>query len=138
MDRALYRVIAEEQQVLAYLVGIRKEGSRRDVYVLAERLVRRGLKMSTSQETEEMCMVNARRELTKLPERLAVQPATVAVTRRGKPVLAIMTWEDYEAVLETLDILSDEDASQQLRQSIREVKEGITIPWEKAKAGLGA
>ena len=69
---------------------------------------------------------------------LEARPGTVAVTRRGKPVLAIMSWEDYEAILETLEILSDEHAVEQLRRSIREVKEGKTIPWEEAKARLGA
>lgn len=82
-------------------------------------------------------MVAARRELTKLPEKLEARPATVAVTRRGKPVLAIMTWEDYEAILETLEVLNDQQAIEQLRQSIQEVKEGKTIPWEEAKARLG-
>jgi prevent-host-death family protein len=82
-------------------------------------------------------MVDARRELTKLPEKLETNPATVAVTRRGKPVLAIMTWEDYEAILETLEVLSNDEAVEQLRLSIREVKEGKAIPWEEAKARLG-
>ena len=91
----------------------------------------------TSRGTEELTMVDARRELTKLPERLAVRPETVAVTRRGKPVLAIMTWEDYEAIVETLEILSDDEAVEQLRRSIREVKEGKAVPWEEAKARLG-
>ncbi len=81
-------------------------------------------------------MVNARRSLTKLPERLEARPATVAVTRRGKPVLAIMTWDDYEAILETLDVLSDDEATEQLRHSIQEVKEGKAIPWEEAKSRL--
>ena len=81
-------------------------------------------------------MVDARRELTKLPEKLESHPATVVVTRRGKPVLAIMTWEDYEAILETLDILSNEEAVEQLRLSIQEAKAGNTILWEEAKARL--
>lgn len=93
--------------------------------------------MSALRETEEINMVNARRELTKLPERLGARPATMAVTRRGKPVLAIMTWEDYESIMETLEILSDEEAVDQLRQGIREAKDGSTIPWEEAKARLG-
>jgi antitoxin YefM len=91
-----------------------------------------------ARETEEITMVDARRELTRLPERLESRPSTVAVTRRGKPVLAIMTWEDYEALLETLEILSDQEAVEQLRRSIQEEKEGKTIPWEEAKARLGA
>ena len=92
--------------------------------------------MATLRETEELNMVDARRSLTKLPERLEARPATVAVTRRGKPVLAIMTWDDYEAILETLEVLSDDEATEQLRHSIQEVKEGKAVPWEEAKSRL--
>jgi PHD/YefM family antitoxin component YafN of YafNO toxin-antitoxin module len=60
--------------------------------------------MAAIRETKELTTVDARRELTKLPEKLEAEPATVAVTRRGKPVLAIMTWEDYQAILAPLEI----------------------------------
>ncbi len=40
--RVVYRVEEQNQRVVVYLVGIRKEGSHRDVYALAQRLVRRG------------------------------------------------------------------------------------------------
>ena len=49
-----------------------------------------------------------------------------------------MTWEDYEAILETIEVLSDEDAMDQLRRGIREVKEGKTVPWEEVRARLNA
>ena len=93
--------------------------------------------MTTTRETKELSTVDARRELTKLPEKLGANPATVVVTRRGKPVLAIMTWEDYQAILETLEILADDEAVESLRRSIKEVKEGKLIPWEDAKGRLG-
>lgn len=92
--------------------------------------------MTTTRETKELTTVDARRKLTKLPEELENNPVTVAVTRRGRPVLAIMTWEDYQAILETLEILSDDTAVGQLRRSIKDVKEGKTIPWREAKARL--
>ena len=41
--RVVYRVEDARKRVLVYMVGIRREGSRRDVYELAERLVQRGL-----------------------------------------------------------------------------------------------
>jgi hypothetical protein len=47
-----------------------------------------------------------------------------------------MTWGDYQSILETLEMLSDDKAVEQLRRSIKEVKEDKTIPWEKAKARL--
>ena len=94
--------------------------------------------MTMTRETKEITTVDARRELTKLPEKLGAHPATVAVTRRGKPVLAIMTWEDYQTILETLEILSDDEAVERLHRSIKEVKEGKQIPWQQAKARLSA
>jgi antitoxin YefM len=60
------------------------------------------------------------------------------MTRRGKPALAIMTWEDYQAIMETLEKLNDDEAVDKLRHSGREVKEGKAIPWKDAKARLGA
>ncbi len=49
-----------------------------------------------------------------------------------------MTWEDYHSILETLEILSDNDAVEQLRRSLKEIKAGKRIPWQDAKARLGA
>lgn len=92
--------------------------------------------MTMTRETKELSTVDARRKLTKLPEELVAEPATVAVTRRGKPVLAIMTWDDYQAILETLEILNDDEAVDKLRRSVREVKEGKVITWKDARARL--
>lgn len=80
----------------------------------------------------------AREQLTRLPEELAREHATgaVTITRRGKPVLALMEWDFYEALIETLEILGDEEQMALLRQSVRDVAEGRTVPWEKVKADL--
>ena len=41
--RVVYKIEDKKERVLVYMVGIRKEGSHRDVYSLAERLAQRGL-----------------------------------------------------------------------------------------------
>lgn len=92
--------------------------------------------MTTARDIRELNMVDARRELTKLPEELAAEPATITVTRRGKPVLAIMTWDDYEALTETIEILSDEAALGQLRESLDELTAGKTLAWDDVKQTL--
>jgi PHD/YefM family antitoxin component YafN of YafNO toxin-antitoxin module len=61
----------------------------------------------------------------------------VTVTRRGEPVLAILPWELYETLEETLEILGDEDLMTELRRSLREAEAGETVPWETVKADLG-
>ncbi|MEW6545103.1 MAG: type II toxin-antitoxin system Phd/YefM family antitoxin [Nitrospirota bacterium] len=85
---------------------------------------------------KEIPITEARHELTSLPKRLAKAPATVAVTRRGKPVLAILPWALYESLVETLDILEDEDLMAALRQGVAEAEAGKSIPWEDAKREL--
>jgi prevent-host-death family protein len=82
-------------------------------------------------------ITTARHEITSLPERLEKDPGAVAITRRGKPVLAVMPWELYESLIETLEILGDSELMNALRQSIKEVEAGKGIPWEDAKRELG-
>jgi PHD/YefM family antitoxin component YafN of YafNO toxin-antitoxin module len=86
-----------------------------------------------------MPIIEARRKLATLPEQFKKEPdiKAVAVTRRGKPVLAVMPWGLYEAIVETLEVMGDEELMAALRQSIKEVKEGKVIPWEQAKRKLG-
>ncbi len=88
--------------------------------------------------TRTMGMIEARRQLTALPEEFENEPelGAVAVTRRGKPVLAVMPWELYEAIIETLEIMGDEEQLTLLRRGIRELEGGELIPWEDAKAEL--
>ncbi len=48
-------------------------------------------------------------------------------------MLAIMTRKDYQAILETLEILSDDNAVEQLLRSIKEVKEKKQVPWKDTR-----
>lgn len=86
--------------------------------------------------TAEMPIIEARKNLTALPERLEEEPGAIAVTRRGRPVLAILPWNLYESIVETLEILGDEDQVSSLRKGMKEVLQGKAVPWEKAKRQL--
>lgn len=88
--------------------------------------------------TRTMGMIEARKHLTSLPEEFEQEPelGAVAVTRRGKPVLAVIPWELYEAISETLEILGDEEQMQALRRGIKEMEEGKTVPWDDVKTEL--
>ena len=86
---------------------------------------------------KDLPITEARQELTTLPDRLRDTHETVTVTRRGKPVLAILPWGEYEALVETMDILADPELMAAFRQGVKEAKRGKTIPWERAKRKLG-
>jgi antitoxin YefM len=88
--------------------------------------------------TKNLSIIEARRKLTSIPE-LFEQDAdinVVAVTRRGKPVMAILSWDFYEALEETLEVLGDEGLMTQLKKSVAEMKNGNLIPWNNPGAGV--
>ena len=78
----------------------------------------------------------ARIKLTRLPRELHNQD-TVTITSRGKPVLAVIPWELYESITDTLEIMGDGALMKWVRQGVKELKQGKGIPWNKAKRQLG-
>jgi hypothetical protein len=47
-----------------------------------------------------------------------------------------MTWDLYESIVETLEIMGDAELMASLRDAIEEVAEGETVDWEQAKKEL--
>jgi len=50
-------------------------------------------KRTNDEDQDYISITEARRELPSLPDRLRDAPGAIAVTKREKPVLAIMPWE---------------------------------------------
>lgn len=92
---------------------------------------------------DTLSIVEAREQLTRLPEQFERELEThrnisaIKVTRHNKPVLAILPWEFYESIVETLEILGDEEQMADLRQSIQDAAEGKGESWEAVKKELG-
>ncbi len=99
--------------------------------------------MATNLETnrftsESLSVSEARQCLTQLPERLQQEElGALAVTRRGEPVMAIMSWELFESITETLEVLGDEKLMAALRESIQAIRDGKTFTSEQARKKLG-
>ncbi|HXL46161.1 MAG TPA: type II toxin-antitoxin system prevent-host-death family antitoxin [Candidatus Binatia bacterium] len=86
----------------------------------------------------QLTISEARRTLLDLPEKLARVPErAVSITRRGRPVLAVMPWEFYESLVETLEILSDPEMALALRESVEDIKRGRMVSHVEAKKRLG-
>jgi antitoxin YefM len=86
----------------------------------------------------ELTISEARKALLNLPEKLARTPErAVTITRRGQPVLAVLPWEFYESIVETLDILGDPEMVRVLRESLEDLKRGRLVSNAEAKKRLG-
>lgn len=55
------------------------------------------------------------------------------ITKRGKPVAIMMSVDDYEGLLETVEILSDKEAVRRIKKAKREIKEGKTVSLEELR-----
>ena len=85
---------------------------------------------------EEIPIAKARAMLSRLPELLSAESRAVALTRHGKPVMAMMSWDLFESITETMDIMGDPDLMTALRQSIEDARAGSFVSLEQVKKEL--
>ena len=85
---------------------------------------------------QKIPITEARSKFMKLPYQSA-KHEILAVTRRNKEVMAVMSWELYEGLLETLEVLSDPKLMNHLRKGIDDVKAGRTHSLSEAHERLG-
>ena len=52
------------------------------------------------------------------------------VTKRGRPVAVMLSPDDFEGLVETVEILSDKETVKRIKQAKREIKEGKTVSLE--------
>lgn len=78
-----------------------------------------------------------RPELPKVISRIDGKLDRYVVTKRGKPVVVMMSIEDYDALMETLDILADPRAMAGLRQGEEDLRKGRSRSWKDIKTSLG-
>ncbi|WP_299402480.1 type II toxin-antitoxin system Phd/YefM family antitoxin [Acaryochloris sp. IP29b_bin.148] len=82
-----------------------------------------------------LTITETRKQLLNLPEQLSDEP--VIITKHGKPAMVALAYEQFESLMETLDVLSDSDLMDALRQSVSQAQKGETIALEDAIARLG-
>ncbi len=85
---------------------------------------------------QKIPITEARNKFMKLPDQ-AANNEILAVTRRNKEVLAVMSWELYEGLLETIEVLSDPDLIGHLKKAVDDVNAGRTHSLSDAYERLG-
>jgi len=55
---------------------------------------------------------------------------TIAITKNGHPSAVLMSMNDYEGMVETIEILSNEKLMRSLRKSIKEADAGKFVSHE--------
>ena len=79
-------------------------------------------------------ITEARKSFLDLPDEL--KEDSIIITKRGKPVMAAMSFEAFESLMETVDILSDSAFAAKLRESVAQAQRGETISLAEVEARL--
>lgn len=73
----------------------------------------------------------AKTHLAKLLTEVEDLGETVTITRSGKPVGVLLSVDDYEGLLETLEILADRDLAEAVREGLEDLAAGRTVSHEE-------
>lgn len=77
-----------------------------------------------------------RSNLAELLNDVADRRDHVLVTRNGKPAAALIPVDEYEALEETAEILSDPETVAAIETGLADFERGDFVPWEDVKREL--
>lgn len=76
-------------------------------------------------------VTDAKRDLLSLVKEVGEYQEVFAITRKGLPAAVLISMDDYEGLLETLEILSDPKAMKSITKSLRQLDKGHTLSHEE-------
>jgi len=77
-----------------------------------------------------------RNDLARLLDEVADRREHLVVTRRGRPAAALVPVDEYEALEESAEILSDPDALAAIETGLAELERGETVTLEELRQEL--
>jgi prevent-host-death family protein len=83
-------------------------------------------------------LASVKAHLSALLDEVARTHEQYTVTRNGRPVAVILAADDYESLMETIALLSDQPAMERLAEAERAVSEGELTTGEEMAAILAA
>jgi antitoxin YefM len=76
-------------------------------------------------------VTKAKNNLLEIIRQVEKEESTVAVTKNGVPTVVILSMERFTGLLETLELLADEETMKSLRRSMRQARQGKWVRKEE-------
>ncbi len=83
-----------------------------------------------------LSVADARANFSKVVEAAATTHERFEVTRNGDRAAVLLGADDYDALLETLDILSSPDEVRAIREGISEIERGETFSMDDVQKAI--
>ena len=87
--------------------------------------------------TKNVTLKTLRPKLPKIIEEIDSKMDRFIITKRGRPVALMMSMDDYESLLETLDVLSNSGLMKKIKQAEADIKKGNVKTLERIEKELG-
>ena len=87
--------------------------------------------------TRTITLKELRPQLPKVIRDLDGKMDRFIITKSGRPAALMMSIEDYESIMETLDILSNAGMSKRIKEAEAEMKKGKVKALSKIEKELG-
>ena len=71
---------------------------------------------------KEMTITETRKRITSLEKEIGYDD-TITITNHGREVFALMKWDTYESIAETLEILTDDELLNALKTGIKQMQD---------------
>ncbi len=81
-------------------------------------------------------LAEVRQDLSKIVEAAVTSHERFDITRNGKRAAVLLSADDYDSLLETLDILADADLVRDLQRGLREAEAGEVSTHDEVVADL--
>ena len=83
-----------------------------------------------------LSLADARANLSKLVESAVTTHERFEVTRNGHRAVVLLSAEDYDALLETVDILSRAEEVQALKDGLKDLDSGRTSSLDEVRSAM--
>ncbi len=89
--------------------------------------------------SKQLTITEACGRLMDLPEEFSHNKklGAVEVTRRGKPIMAIIPWSEYESFRETMEILADDKMMESIRRGLEDARHNRSTSIAETRKELG-
>jgi len=81
---------------------------------------------------EYLSVSSAKARLLEILRKIEEQHSKVVITKNGAPKAILMNFEDFEGLLETVDILSDAETVRGIRKGLQDVKARRVVSLKEA------
>ncbi|UMX47413.1 MAG: type II toxin-antitoxin system Phd/YefM family antitoxin [Candidatus Nealsonbacteria bacterium DGGOD1a] len=80
----------------------------------------------------------ARKRIFEIAKEVQKPDKYYTLTEKGKPKAVLMSADEFDSIMETIDILSDPDILDSIKKAEEEYRKGEYKTWDELKIDIGA